>query len=151
VIGKGVTSIGATAFCYCNKLDSVYISDLAAYLNIDFSNADSNPMYYANKLYLNNKRVTSVEIPYGVTKIPICAFNGCSDLTSVTIPDSVSSIGGGAFSGCSGLTSVIIPDSVTSIGKYAFKDCIGLTGVIIPDSVKNIGYGAFRCYSRCEL
>ena len=77
-LGNGVTNIGYSAFSDCNNLERVYITDIVGYLNIGFGNSNSNPMSYANKLYLNNKRIGFVEIPDSVTQIPDCAFNGCS-------------------------------------------------------------------------
>ena len=128
-IPNSVTSIGAFAFSYCDGLTSVHISDIAAWGNIDFYNASSNPLYYAHHLYLNGEEVKDLVIPNSVTSIGDYAFSNCSGLTSVTIPNSVTSIGYSAFSGCSGLTSVTIPNSVTSIGNYAFSGCSGLQDV----------------------
>ncbi len=135
--------IANSIFKNCSSLDSVYISDIAAYLNIEFGTSKSNPMYYANKLYINNKRVTSIEIPKGVKQIPVYAFNGCDGLKKITIPNSVTSIGDNAFSDCSGLASITIPSSVTSVGDNAFSNCSGLTSITIPNSVTNIGDRAF--------
>ena len=63
-------------------------------------------------LYLNNKRVTKLIIPDGVTSLGYAFFN-CSSLTSIEIPDSVTSIGYGAFYNCSGLTSIAFEDTST--------------------------------------
>lgn len=142
-IPNTVTSIGGSAFYWCYGLDAVHITDLAAWCNIDFDNAMSNPLWYAQNLYLNGKLITALEIPSTVTEIKNYAFYDCRSLTSVTIPDSVTLIGDGAFSGCQNLTSVTIPDSVTAIGDVAFSNCSSLTSIIIPDSVTSIGYGAF--------
>lgn len=128
-IGRGVTVIGDYAFSDCDALKVVYISDLSAYLNIDFR-GDSNPMWYAQELDLNNKRLEGeVIIPEDVLRIPDGAFLGCVGITSVIIPDSVTTIGSYAFKGCSRLTSVVIPKSVTEIKEYAFGDCSNLTTV----------------------
>ena len=142
-IPASVTSIGKYAFDGCSNLNTVYIEDLAAWCNISFYNYTSNPISYAHNLYLNNKLVTNLVIPNGVTTIGEYAFSGCTGLTSVTIPDSVTSIGNSAFSGCTGLTSVSIPNSVTSIGSSAFSRCTSLTSVSIPNSVTSIGDYAF--------
>ena len=140
-IGNSVTSIDNRAFACCENLDSVYITDLVAYLNID----GYSPMEYANKLYLNGKRMTgAVTIPDSVTRIVGNAFNGCDSITSITIPDSVTSVGNSAFRGCSGLTSITIPDSVTSVGNSAFSACSGLTSITIPDIVTSIGDDVFE-------
>ena len=92
---------------------------------------------------LIERDVTSLNIPYGTTKIGDYVFYSCSKLASVTIPNSVTEIGERAFSLCSGLTSVTIPNSVTVISDRAFQNCTGLTSVIIPDSVTSIGEYAF--------
>ena len=128
-IPDSVTSIGYRAFYYCDSLTSVYISDISAWCNISFSDSYSNPLCYADNLYLNNELVTDLTIPDGVTSVGERAFAHCDSLISVTIPDSVTSIGERAFFSCSSLTSVTIPDSVTSIGSYVFYGCSSLTSV----------------------
>ena len=105
-IGNSVTSIGNYAFRDCSGLTSVNITDIAAWCNIAFSSSDSNPLYYAKHLYVNNVEVTNLVIPNSVTSIGEGAFYFCSGLTSVTIPNSVTSIGEGAFYGCSSLPVV---------------------------------------------
>ena len=142
-ISNSVTSIGNYAFGGCEGLTRVNISDLDAWCNIDFGDWDSNPLYHANNLYLNNEKVTSLVIPNTITEIKKYAFYYCSGLTSVTIPNSVTSIDSEAFAYCSGLTSVTIGDSVTSIGRRAFENCSGLTSVTIGDSVTSIGEETF--------
>ena len=140
----GVTSIGAAAFEDCSQLTAVYITDLAAWCNIKFSNYVSNPLYYAKNLYLNGQLITALEIPSGVTAVRDYAFSDCSNLTSVTIPAGVTSIGSSAFEDCSQLTSVTIPAGVTSIGFSAFSGCDSLTSVTIPASVTSISSYAFE-------
>ena len=143
-IGNGVTSIGKYAFNACTALTSVHIDDIASWCNISFGNLLSNPLYYAEKLYLNGELVTDLVIPNTVDKINSYAFYNCTSLTSVEIGDSVTSIGSGVFCGCDSLTSVEIPNSVTSIGSSAFSNCTSLTSVEIGDSVTSIGYSAFE-------
>ena len=142
-IPSSVTSIGGSAFYGCSGLNAVRITSLEAWCKISFSNSYSNPLYYANNLYLNDTLIQELTIPEGVTSIGKSAFSFCSGLTSVTIPVGVTSIGQYAFYKCSGLTSITIPESVTSIGYAAFSGCSSLTSVTIPDSVAAIGYAAF--------
>lgn len=142
-IPERVTSIGNCAFCYCYGLESVNISDLSAWCRIDFSDSDSNPLCYANNLYLDGGLITDLTIPDGITEIKAYAFYSCNCIASVMIPNSVTTIGDYAFLGCSGLASVTIPNSVTTIGNYAFVGCRGLTSVTIPESVTTIDDYAF--------
>ena len=129
VIGDSVTSIGYEAFRNCSRLTSVYINDLSNWCNISFSDYYSNPLYYANNLYVNGELVTELVIPDSETSIGQYAFWNYDSLTSVVIPDSVTSIGSDAFYNCRSLTSVVIGDSVTSIGSYAFYGCSKLREV----------------------
>ena len=100
----------------------------------------------------NLRRVKTITIKEGVTKIGKDAFINCENLENVEIPDSVTEIGRSAFKGCTGLTSITIPDRVTSIGGQAFKGCTGLTSITIPDSVTSIGRSAFAgCTSLKEV
>ena len=138
-----VANIGNYAFSGCDNLQNIYIADIAAWCNI--SGLD-NLMRYgtsSKNLYLNNKLVTSLTIPDGVTAIPSYAFLDCAWLTELNIGICVTSIGDSAFRDCVGLTSIAIPDSVTSIGGDAFHGCTGLTNAKIDNSTTSIGYNAF--------
>lgn len=141
-IPGSVINIGS-GFDGCKNLDSIYIENIAAWCNIDFSRF-GHPLSYADKLYLNDELVTELVIPEGVTKIGGCAFYDYTGLTSISIPDSVTSIGERAFYNCFGLTNVTIPDSATNIGYCAFYNCSNLTNITIPDTVTNIGSQAFK-------
>ena len=154
VLPQGLQSIGAYSFCNCpliktvtipdsvntidiccfencTGLEGVYISDLQAWCNISF-NLNSNPLHYANKLYLNGESLTKIEIPQGVKNIKKYCFDGLSSLTEITIPDGVTAIESYAFEGCSGLKNAIIPNSVTSMGNSAFSGCSSLESISLP-------------------
>jgi hypothetical protein len=110
-----VTSIGYSAFSYCDGLTS-----------IDLPDGVTNIRRFA---FDGCSSLTSITIPSSVTNIGDGAFWGCETLTSITIPSSVTSIGEGAFVLCGSLTSINIPSSVTSIGEGAFGGCDKLTKI----------------------
>lgn len=142
-IPNSVTFIGKRAFGGCTGLTAVNISDLSAWMNIDFATSASNPLYTPTNvyhdLYLNGELVIDLVIPEGTMEIKDYAF-AYGNFKSVTIPGSVTSIGSGAFENCTNLTSIEIPNSVTSIGSGAFVRS-GLTSVEI--SATSIGQNAF--------
>ena len=109
VVPDSVTSIGKYAFVKCTGLTSVYYTgDIAGWCSVGFATFNSNPIKFANSLYISGKKIKGdLAIPDGVTRIGNYAFYGCRSLTSVTIPDSVTSIDNYAFYGCTGLKSEI--------------------------------------------
>ena len=171
-IPDSVTSIGSDAFYGCSSLISVYITDLEAWCEINFSNSESNPLYYAENLYFNGALVTNLEIPDSVTSIGSYAFYGYTSLTSVIIPDTVISIGSNVFYGSAyyenssnwenGVLYIdnhlikaeislkspySIKEGSVSIAGSAFSNCTSLKSIDLPDSLISIGSSAF---SNCK-
>ncbi|MCQ2203286.1 MAG: leucine-rich repeat domain-containing protein [Bacteroidales bacterium] len=143
-MGSGVTEVGTNAFGGCNALLKVdYKGSVKDWVKIKFTIAGSNPVSKAQHLYIDDKEVTSLVIPDGVTSIENNAFNQYAGLTSVVIPNSVTSIGNSVFNKCTNLTSVTIPGSVKSIGDNTFNECSNLTFIELPEGVTNIGKNAF--------
>ena len=129
-------------FDECLKLTDIYITDIGAWCNISGLNNLMTEISNV-KIYLNNKLITDIVIPDGVTFISSYAFYGCDSLTSVTIGDGLKSIGEVAFCYCYALTSVKIGDGLTSIGNQAFYDCSKLTSFTIDGGLTSIGNQAF--------
>jgi hypothetical protein len=159
-----VTSVSTYAFNGCSKLTALYITDLAAWSQIDFPLSNSNPLYYAKNLYLNNELITDLVIPSGVATIGMNSFVK-GNFNSVTISEGVTSIGSSAFASSS-LKSLSTPSSLTTIGnsafsstnietltlnegltsieKSAFSNCSNLKSVTLPNSVTSVGSGIFK-------
>ena len=139
----GITEIGSDAFIYCSGLKEVRfcIND-----NIDTYLIKGHPYIDVDcgiKYYINDKEITSIEIPSNVTTLGNYVFQGCSRLTSLTLPAGITGIGKGAFIGCSGLTSLTLPAGITSIDYGTFWGCSGLTSLTLPASITSIGSCAF--------
>ncbi len=122
-IGDSVTSIGDAAFYGCLGLTGVYITDIEAWCKISFADYDSNPLYYANNLYLNGTLVTNLAIPDSVTSIGNYAFYGCDSLTSVSVGSGIITIPINTFYNCSNLKYVGLPKELLYIRNDAFNNC----------------------------
>lgn len=139
-IPASITSIGGSAFQGCDDLTDVYIADIDAWCWIAFEDSkdySANPMFYADNIWLNGQKITTVTVPEGVTSLNY-TFYGFKDLEQVKLPESLTYIGNGTFDGCRRLTRVTIPSSVTEIGKDAFAGCTGLISLRVDE--KNAVY-----------
>ena len=178
-----VKRIGMHAFNGCDNLSSVYITDISAWCNINFNidpyesvpvRNSSNPLIYADALYLNGELVTDLVIPDNVTMINRFAFFAYRGLESVEVSNSVTDIGEDAFCRCAnlksaklsssmtiinqgvfsrtGLTSITIPEGVKTLGTWSFDNCPELTTVVLPSTLNEIGNYAFEaCTNLSEI
>lgn len=89
------------------------------------------------------KNLKEVTIPTSVISIGEQAFAICSNLTKITLPSNISILEFGIFERCSNLASITIPQNVTTIGRNAFYMCTALIDITIPDNVTFIDSHAF--------
>ena len=106
VIEDDVTSIGESAFEWCENLTSIKIPDSVTSIG--------NNAFYGCGL-------TSIMIPNSVTKIGDATFAVCKSLTNIKIPDNVTSIGEWAFAGCESLTAISL-SCKSSLKRSNFGD-----------------------------
>jgi hypothetical protein len=146
-----VTSIGGSAFMFCNITDITVDSSNTHYSVA--TNLGSNAKVVidnSNGVFDNTSKAVMAfgELIFptdgSITTITETAFYECTGISgALTIPSSVTSIGDCAFWQCRGITSLDL-GQVTSIGDEAFRECTGISGTLsIPDSVTSIGYYAF--------
>ncbi len=138
-VGKGVTSFNERSFKTCNKLVNVYITDLAAWFNIDFAEGPANPLFHNNNykkdgnLYLNDVLIENLNnIPSAVTAIKSFALIGCTSIKHITIPASVTSIGYRTFRFTDQLESVTFENKTGWIASKSV-DMSNPTTVTIDD------------------
>ena len=165
-IDEGVSTIGCSAFAYCENLASANIPNGVTRIGWDA---------------FWNTNISSVYIPQSVREIWNAAFGDCDNLVSIVvdeenpvydsrnncnaiietettmlisgcattiIPNGIDVIANFAFIDCDNLVSIDIPESMEIIAYRAFWNCRGLESLIIPKNVHGIHAEAFGyCYS----
>lgn len=119
-------------FFNCTKLESIYIPDGTAQINV-----------FAFSLCRN---LQQAYLPDSITCIEAKVFEGCQSLKEITIPQKITEIDYGTFNNCKALSCVNLPKGLISINGLAFAGCESLTSIAIPKSVKSIGASAFSSY-----
>lgn len=153
-IPSSLTRIGSSAFEGCTGLTAVHIKDIPAWCKIEFGKNQSNPLYYAKDLYINDKKTTDIVIPEGVATINENVFRGFKSLTSISIPISLTTIGSGAFTGCENLKSVYIKDLAAwckikfsgyplQYSEHLFVNGEEIKDLIIPKEITKVPDDAF--------
>ena len=154
-IPASVKNIHNLAFKSCSQLQTVTFAEGSALASI------------GDNAFEGCQKLSSLQLPEGVTEIGRAAFNGCRALREVTVPTGVTeiedftfgvcaslreihlpegltSIGASAFTGCAALTQIVLPDGVTALGAKAFNNCQALAKVLVPASVESIAEDAFN-------
>lgn len=152
IIRESVNSIESEAFFHCKTIERVVIHDdvtsIGEYVfafceNLTSVNIPKGITKVPVGMFRNCTSLESIELHQGITAIGAVAFAACEELKSVELPQSVTVIELGAFEECSNLESVNIPTDLEELGSYAFKDCRKLTIFILPKSLTKIDYQAF--------
>lgn len=143
-----ITSIGADCFkgtYNASYSSAICISNLSKWLNIQFENEYSNPMYGGIcDLYLASEPLADIannpDASVSKTSIPKLTTLDLSNTNLTTINKWV-------MTGCRSLTEIKLPASITSIGDGAFKNCqyvstFDLSGL----NLQSIGKEAFSSF-----
>ena len=153
---KSLKKIGAQCFKSCDNLDIVYYEgNTSDWLAISFIDEDSNPMFFADDIYLRNSQnefaeVTEITLPEDLVELQNYAFAGFSKVTNINFSNNLEKIGNYAFYNCSSLQSLILPESLNSIGLEAFYGCTGITRLELPSQLGHVASSAFENCSNLE-
>ena len=150
-INPSLTEILRYVFLDSTEIENVYYNGtLEEWCNVYFHNGYSNPMIYAENLYLKNGNdnyeiITELVIPNTITEIKDFAFYNLKNINEVIFeePCQVNRIGWSAFNGCEQLEYIDIPQTVTNIDSYAFAYCPLLKDIFIHNSVTTLGSCVF--------
>lgn len=142
-VGRGIQKIGASAFFGCECISSVYIYDIVNWCGISFGDYQANPIFYAEKYFIDDSAVTELSFPEQIKEIKPCAFANSKRLTSINIHGNIKTIGEYAFYSCENVTKITIDEGAENIERYAFSRCNKITTINLPTSIKKIGHNAF--------
>ena len=128
VLPSSLNRIGRRAFSGCTNLVEVRLNEGIVSIS-SYAFSDCNSLSIIN-LPLSLRTIGSNN--YGEGN----AFSGCISLESIEIPEGVSEIPIKTFAGCVNLSSIIIPKTIKDIEFNAFDNCVSLQKIIISDIIR---------------
>ena len=161
-IPAGITEIHPLAFQYCSGLKEVricindnldtYLTKGHPYIPVGYKYIDCDIKYY-----INDKEITSIEIPSNVTTLGDYVFQGRRGLTSLNLPAGITSltlptgistgVDNGPFNGCSGLTSIYVyAEKVPKIGINHILDINVFEGIDAKKCTLYVPMGTYSDY-----
>lgn len=157
-----VEKIGAAAFQNCYNLstvnfDYVVTTETDGVITTEIK-AKSKLTELGEMAFYNNRKLTTVTIPDGLTEIGRETFYGCSVLENVIFDvekSKVKVIGEYAFAECAALggrvdvtapslVTVIMPNSLITVESRAFENCSSMLGIRFNYNLKNVESDAFN-------
>lgn len=161
VFEKGVTSIGDSAFYYCQNLKEVELPEglttIGKYAfwkctGLEKMKLPEGLTTLGESVFYGCGGLKEIKLPASLTSLGRKAFFECSSLEEVEIPDKITIIGVQTFSSCKELKKFTFPKQLNTIGDSAFEYCESLTKVILPDNLERIDESAFRfCSNLTEV
>lgn len=152
-LNKNNNDLSKNVFYGCLNLKTLYYNgNIKDWVNINFNDEYSNPMYYAKEFkYLDNEEyvdLIDLNIDFDVDKIKDYQFYSFDNLKTINISGTVSEIGKCAFYGCSSLESLILDDSIEYIGDSSFYSCYKLSSVVLSEGLRKLGTNVFKNCSK---
>ena len=140
-LDEGTLTAGVAKYGYWDT----YQNAIEIPAQVTYASKTYNVTSIRDSAFYEQKKLTSVHLPDGLTTIGKRAFFKDSLLTSINFPESVTSIGKEAFYNCITLASINLPTHIALIDSAVFMNCsTAVTQLIIPESVDTIKDNAFR-------
>ena len=126
VIGDGVQTLPAHAFCKCKSLSNITIP---------------NNVTAVGDALLEFSGITSASIGNGLQTISPYMFNNCSNLQKVKLGSRVSTISDHAFQACTSLERLAVPSYLNRIQDNAFNGATDIIGdrIILRLYIEDLG------------
>lgn len=124
-------------------LKKVTTPSIEAWLDIEFANANANPLVNCGNLTIGTAPVgETLTIPAGTEAINAYAFQGLGVAKTVALPAGLKTIGNSAFSGAKDLKSIEIPNGC-KMGESLFFNCTALENVVLPADLIDLPASTF--------
>lgn len=146
-VGLGLLSVENNAFLNVNSTENngqgvLNIKSLTSWCNIDFSNANSNPMSALKVVNDSDSDSdnTLITIPTGITTLKQYTFCNYDTLSTLIIPDSVTSISSSTFIGCISIKNLSVGNGLESFNKGLFGGCANLVNLSTYSKIDDTGF-----------
>lgn len=144
----GLTTIGETAFQYCNKIQNLTLPASVKTIGKQaFQGGIGLRAIYVGR---GSKYFSSHDgVLFNQDKTELICFPHGAQLKTYTVPEGVRRIGDYAFVANYTLEQVILPEGLESVGEYAFA-YLNLTELTLPASLKEIDRYGFHAQYKLE-
>jgi len=99
------------AFYDCTKLKEVHVYNVESWCKTTFETPESNPLYYANNLFINRILEETLIIPDTINSIDPYVFYKCMNIKTVVFTSNIQRIDHHAFFNCWGIKNIFYTGS----------------------------------------
>lgn len=177
ILSKKTKIISKEAFCNCNNLKSINLSNIELIIEYGFNQCINlcdveldnckiiddngfsgsgikevnapNLRHIGNSAFSDNYRLKNIKYNEDVV-FGKSVFKKCIMLDNIKLPDNMFAIKESCFAYCHNLKNINIPNELKVISEYAFYKS-GLEEILLPPSLEEIQKGAFFCDNLNEI
>jgi len=144
-----VSTISQDAFADCENIGRVNIPNLSFWCNINFASDNSNPLKFSKGLFINNEKISILDIPEDVSLIKKYAFfNG--DFSQIWLPASINEISDASFKGTRPSSIRCNSKTPPAIANTSFSDYSAILYVPSESKVSYWSHNVWGLFSQIE-